>query len=185
MTTLLGAWSDGDREAQGRLLPVIYDELHRMAEACFRRQSPAHTLQPTALVHEAFMRLERHRDVRWRDRAHFFAVAAMAMRQILVNHAKGRRRHKRGGDCRRIVLDDGVVSLDGRSNLDLVALDEALRELSTFDVRKARVVELRFFAGLSIQEAAEALRISVATVKREWSLARAWLLRELRAGAAP
>jgi RNA polymerase sigma factor (TIGR02999 family) len=161
------------------LLPGVYAELRRLAEAYLSRERPDHTLQPTALVHEAYLRLVDQRSVDWRNRAHFFGTAAEMMRRILVNHAHARRSVKRGGDMPRLALDDAVGFYEER-DLDLVALDDALRELALLDARQSRVVELRFFAGLTIEETAEVLAISPATVKREWCLARAWLRREIR-----
>ena len=181
ITMLLGRLRDGDRDAADALLPLIYSELHRIAEAHMRRERPDHTLQATALVNEAYMKLVGQSEASWNDRGHFLAVAATAMRRILVNHARSRGRLKRGGDRRRQGLED-VATLAGQPDVDLVALDEALTRLSSFDERKARVVEYRYFGGLSIEDTSNLLGISVATVKRDWEMARAWLLRELSEG---
>jgi RNA polymerase sigma factor (TIGR02999 family) len=160
------------------LFPQVYDELHRLAQHFFRGQRPDHTLQPTALVHEAYLKLAGARDPRWRDREHFYSVAAKAMRQILVNHARDRRRLKRGGGRERISLDEAVtVSRDDAP--DLEALEAALEALSALDARKTRLVELRYFVGLSLEEIAELLEVSLSTVKSDWRLAKAWLLERL------
>jgi len=157
------------------LLPRVYEELHRLAQRFFRDQPPQHTLQPTALVNEAYLRLSSAKDARWNDQGHFYCLAARAMRQILVNHARDRKRLKRGGERQRVPLEDGLaVSTD--SAPDLEALDEALASLAKIDARKARVVELRYFAGLSIEETAESIGVSPATVKSDWALSKAWLL---------
>lgn len=160
------------------MLPSVYQELKRLAAIHLSREDPNHTLQPTALVHEAYLRLVDQTNVDWRNRAHFFGVAAEMMRRILVNHALARRTAKRGGGDTRISLDDAVSFFETR-DLDLVALDEALAGLTLLDARQGRIVELRFFAGLSIEETAEVLDVSPATVKREWSTAKAWLHREI------
>jgi RNA polymerase sigma-70 factor (ECF subfamily) len=177
VTALLRAWSDGDREALDRLLPVVYRELHRQAERYMRAQSPGHTLQTTALVHEAYMRLAIRDNPEWNGRAHFFGVAAKAMRSILVDHARARGAAKRGGGAHAVTLSN-LEDTDGR-DLDVLDLNDALERLSGLDPRKASLVELRYFAGLSIEKAAESLGVSPATAKREWRLARAWLRREL------
>lgn len=170
-----------NKAALDALLPVVYDELHALAGRYLRHERPDHTLQPTALVHEAYMRLSEQRQVDWRDRAQFFGVAAQMMRRILVNYAEARNAAKRGGHVARVTLDESL-SWEGGREVDLVSLDEALTALALLDARQARVVELRFFAGLSIEETAEVLNISAATVKREWSMAKAWLRRELANG---
>ncbi len=173
-TQLLLAWSAGDRQALDQMLPLVYDELHRLAANYLSRERADHTLQPTALVHEAFLRLINQREVDWRNRAQFLGVAASLMRRILVNHARDRAAAKRAGDWERVSLS--LVDLpSGEPDVDLMALEDALQRLAALDERKARVVELRFFGGLSIDEAAEVLGISHATVEREWSFARAWL----------
>lgn len=178
VTGLLLAWSKGDRGALDALVPHVYGELRRQADRYLRRQRSGHTLQATALVHEAFLRLVDQTNVSFHDRAHFFAVASRAMRQILVDHARRRHTDKRGGDATRLVLEDGTASVQPRG-VDLIALDDALERLEALDPGQARLVELRFFAGLSIEETAEALHLSPATVKRRWSLARAWLHRAI------
>ena len=181
ITQLLAAWSDGDREALDRLLPLVESELHQLARRYMSRERPDHTLQATALVNEAYLRLIDQTRVRWQNRAHFFAIAAQMMRRVLVNYAKARHRGKRGGDARKIALDEAAELTDERA-AELVALDEALGELAKVDERKARVVELRYFGGLSVEEAAEVLKVSPETVKRDWQRARAWLHRELERG---
>ena len=178
VTALLQLWSDGRREALDRLLPQIYAELRRLASSYLRRERPDHTLQPTALVHEAFIKLIDQRAVRWQNRAHFFGIAAQAMRRILVDHARAHAAGKRGDGARRIPLED-VLILTEMPNADLLALDEVLTRLAVLDPQQSRVVELRFFGGLTMEETAEVLHISPATVGREWTLARAWLYAEL------
>jgi RNA polymerase sigma-70 factor, ECF subfamily len=165
------------------LLPIVYEELRRLAAAYLRRERPGQTLQPTALVHEAYLRLIKDRPGRWQNRAHFCAIAAHSMRQILIERARARGALKRGGLQPRVTLDEGLVAGEARS-IDLVALDEALDRLAELDPEQARLVELRFFGGLTIEETAEAMAISPATVKRHWTVARAWLARELE-GSAP
>ena len=163
------------------MLPAVYDELHRQAERAMRRENESHTLQATALVHEAYLRLVDQSRVEWKNRAHFFGIAAQVMRRILVDHARARLADKRGGDVHRITLEDGNVGAveDQAGGVDLLDLHDALERLAALDATQARVVELRYFSGLNIEETAEALDISPATVKREWSVARAWLRREL------
>ena len=183
VTGLLLAWGSGSADAGERLLPVVYAELHRQAAREMRRESADHTLQATALVHEAYLRLVDQRRVEWRSRAHFFGVAAGLMRRILVDHARARRAAKRGGDVRPLTL--GAVERQASDPsgddpaVDLLALDDALGRLAALDADQARLVELRWFGGLTIEETAEALGVSPATVKREWVTARAWLRREL------
>jgi RNA polymerase sigma-70 factor (ECF subfamily) len=174
---LLCAWSDGDQAALDRLTPIVYDELHRLARRYMRGERPDHSLQTTALVNEAYMRLVDYKRMQWQNRAHFFAVSAQLMRRILVEHA---RRHnlKRGGGVQHIALDETVV-VGGTRDADLVALDDALNELARLDPRKVQVVEMRFFGGLSVEETAEVLKVSAITVMRDWSSAKAWLYREL------
>ena len=167
-----------DKSTLDALLPAAYDALHDIAQRFLQRERPDHTLQPTALVNEAYLRLSAQRNVEWMDRTQFFGVAAQMMRRILVNHAEARNAAKRGGMATRVTLDESV-SWSGGRELDLAELDDALEALGAFDPRQARVVELRFFAGLSIEETAEVLGISAATVKREWTVAKAWLGREL------
>jgi RNA polymerase sigma factor (TIGR02999 family) len=173
-TQLLLAWTAGDRRALDQMLPLVYDELHRLASSYLARERPDHTLQPTALVHEAFLRLINQREVDWRNRAQFLGVAAGLMRRILVNHARDRAAAKRGGERERVSLSLVEVP-SGGPDVDLIALEDALERLAALDERKAKVVELRFFGGLSVEEVAEVLGVSRATVEREWSFARAWL----------
>jgi RNA polymerase sigma factor (TIGR02999 family) len=179
VTSLLQAWSRGDQSALDRLLPVVYGELRRQARHFMRNQSPGHTLQPTALVHEAFLRLVGSEPVEWRSRAQFFGVAAKAMRSILVDHERAQRAAKRGHGAPVLTLRPEDSGDGPGSNLDVEALDEALQRFAAMDPDKCRLVELRYFGGLTIEEAAEVLDLSPATVKRHWSAARAWLRREL------
>jgi RNA polymerase sigma factor (TIGR02999 family) len=175
LTQLLAEWRSGHQEALTELMPLVYDELRRLASHYLRRERPDHTLQPTALVHEAYLRLIDQTSIRWQNRAHFFGIAANLMRQILINHAHSRRAAKRGGTAFKLTLDEAAGLSQTRENVDLVALDEALSRLAVLDPQQGRIVELRFFGGLTIEEAAEVLRISPATVKREWTTAKAWL----------
>lgn len=179
VTELLLAWSDGDESAREQLMPLVFDELHGIAQRYMVRESSDHTLQPTALVNELYLRLVDRRRVRWRNRAQFFGFAADMMRKILVDHARGRLTAKRGKGAPKIQLDDGLVGED-KQDWELVALDEALQVLNDVDPRQARVVVLRFFAGLTSEEIGEVLKISATTVKREWRLARMWLFRKMR-----
>lgn len=177
---LLRAWSGGDRDALDRLTPIVYDELHRLAQRYMKRERPGHSLQTTALVNEAYMRLVDYKGMQWQNRAHFFAVSAQLMRRILVEHA---RRHnlKRGGRVPHVSLEEtALVSADPAA--ELVPLDEALNALARFDPRKVQVVEMRFFGGLSVEETAAVLKISAVTVMRDWNTAKAWLYRELTGG---
>jgi RNA polymerase sigma factor (TIGR02999 family) len=178
VTKLLRAWSDGDEKAMARLLPLVQPELHRLAKQYLRGERPGHTLQTTALVNEAYLRLIDARKVRWQDRAHFFGLSARLMRQILVDFARSRGYKKRGGGVRHIPLDEAPVVSPQRDD-DLVALDEALAALAEVDARKSRVVELRYFGGLTVEEAAGVLGVSPETVRRDWRLAKAWLRRRL------
>jgi RNA polymerase sigma factor (TIGR02999 family) len=178
VTQLLIAWSSGDRLALDRLAPLVEQELRKLARIYLKRESSGHTLQPTALVNEAYLRLIEWQSVDWHGRAHFFAVAATMMRNILVTHAVNRRRQKRGGGAILVSLDSAQMSTAEPAS-DIVALDEALKKLAVFDQRKSQVVELRFFGGLNEEETAEVLGTSLRTIQREWSLARAWLYREL------
>jgi RNA polymerase sigma-70 factor, ECF subfamily len=179
VTQLLGAWSEGDPAALDRLMPLVYAELRRMARRHMGPERPGHTLQTTALVHEAYLRLVNQDRVRWKDRAHFFAIAAQVMRRILVDHARKRRNPKRGGNATRLSLEQGATVSRERA-AEVVALDDALNSLAAVDDRKSRVVELRFFGGMSIEETAQVLGVSPGTVMREWTLAKAWLQREVR-----
>lgn len=178
VTRLLKAWSAGDQAALDELLPAVYTEVRRLAQSYLRRERPDHTLQPTALVNEAYLRLIDQRDVDWNSRSHFFGITAQIMRRILVDHARARRANKRGSGMVPVVFDE-ALEVAAAQQLDVVALDDALEALATLDARQARVVELRFFAGLSIEETAEVMSLSPATVKREWTGARLWLKREL------
>jgi RNA polymerase sigma factor (TIGR02999 family) len=177
-TRLLDRLNQGDREAMARLVTVVYDELRSLADGYLRGERPDHTLQPTALVHEAYLRLVGGTTPQWESRGHFLAVAANSMRQILVNHAKHRGRLKRGGGARRLDLRLDLTAFH-TPDLDVLALDEALRKLATINERKVKVVELRYFAGLSAEQAADVLGTSTATVKRDWDFARTWLLRQI------
>jgi RNA polymerase sigma factor (TIGR02999 family) len=178
VTHLLRAWSDGQQEALEKLMPLVYDELHRLAQHYMRRERPGHILQTSALVNEAYLRLIDASQVNWQNRAHFYAVSAGLMRRILVDWARAYQSQKRGAGVPLASLDEGLDV--GEERLDLAALDDALKALAALDPRKSRVVELRFFGGLSVEEAAEALEVSPETVKRDWKLAKVWLLRELR-----
>ncbi len=179
VTRLLRAWSSGDSEALNALTPLVYEELHRRAHWHMRRENPGHTLQTTALVNEAYLRLVDLRQVSWRDRAHFFALASRVIRHVLVDAARSRRSQKRGADASPEALNDDLQIAENPL-ADIVALDDALTALSAIDARKNQVVELRFFGGLTVEESAEVLGVSAETVKRDWKLAKAWLRRELR-----
>jgi RNA polymerase sigma factor (TIGR02999 family) len=182
ISQLLLQWNEGDQAAIDQLMPVVYDELRRLARSYLRRERPDHTLQPTALVNEAYLRLIDQHSVTWRNRAHFFGIAAQMMRRILVNHALAKQAAKRGGFAHMLTLEDaeaeGLAPPD-RRGIDVVALDEALKELERLDPRQTQIVELRYFGGLSIDETAEVLHISPATIKREWTTARLWLRRRI------
>ena len=178
VTKLLLAWSDGDQEALDRLVPLVYGELRRLAKSYMRRERADHTLQTTALIHEAYLRLIDAGQVRLENRTHFFAVASRLMRQILVDFARSRGYQKRGGGAQQVSLDEALV-IGQPHDEDIVALDEALSALAEVDERKARVVELRFFGGLTEDETAEALKVSLGTVRRDWRLAKSWLLLKL------
>jgi RNA polymerase sigma-70 factor, ECF subfamily len=182
ISTLLHAWSKGDPEALDKLTPIVYDELRRLARRYMRRERASHSLQTTALVNEAYMRLVDYKRMQWHDRAHFFAVSSQLMRRILVEHAR-RRNLKRGAGVQHVSLDEAAVVGQGRGT-DMVALDDALNQLALLDPRKVKVVEMRFFGGLSVEESAEVLQISTVTVLRDWSTAKAWLYRELNRGSA-
>jgi RNA polymerase sigma factor (TIGR02999 family) len=179
ITQILREWSAGKREAFDELMPFVYEELHRQAARYLRRERPEHTLQTTALINEAYLKLIDQKEVDWESRTHFFAIAANAMRQILVDHARTKHRKKRGGDDIQVPLEETLMIATSEKDIDLMALDEALSQLEKIDARQARVVELKYFSGLSLEETAEALSISRATAAREWAMARAWLHREL------
>jgi RNA polymerase sigma factor (TIGR02999 family) len=188
-TDILLAWRAGDEDALPKLTSIVYDELHRLARYYMARERPDHTLQATALVNEAYLKLVDSSRVRWQNRAHFMAVAAQAMRRILVDFARQRNVLKRGGDAHQVTLHEGLI-VGGDPGSDLVALDDALKDLAKLDERKSQVVEMRFFGGLSLTDTAEALGVSPDTVGRDWTAAKAWLLRELtrgtgRSAAAP
>ncbi len=178
VTHLLIQWSKGDSAALEALVPLVYDELRRLAQLYLSREKPGHTLSSTALVHEAYLRLVKQKDVTWQNRAHFFGVAARMMRRILVDHARRQRYAKRGGGALTLSLDEALAPAPQRE-VSLVALDDALDTLAKLDERQSRMVELRFFGGLSIEETSEVLGVSAPTVKREWASARAWLFREI------
>lgn len=178
VTELLVAWSGGDEAALEKLVPLVYDELRQLARRYMGGERPGHMLQTTALVNEAYLRLVNWREVRWQNRAHFFAVSAQMMRHILVDFARSRSYQKRGGGALQVSLDE-VASFSDERSPDLVALDEALTALAHIDERKSKVVELRFFGGLSVEAAAEVLKVSPETVMRDWRLAKVWLLREM------
>ena len=178
VTQLLVAWGNGNQAARDQLMSVVYQELHRLAHYYMKRESPDHTLQTSALVNEAYLRLIDQRDVQWRNRTHFFGIAAQMMRRILVDYARNRRYAKRGGGVRELPLDEAITVSEERS-AEVVMLDEALERLAEVDPRKSQIVELRFFGGLSIDETAEVLSVSPGTVMRDWTLAKAWLRREM------
>jgi RNA polymerase sigma factor (TIGR02999 family) len=178
ITHLLNEWSGGDRRALDRLTPLVYEELRHQAARYLRRERPGHTLQTTALIHEAYLRLVDAKDVHWESRTHFFAIAANLMRRILVDHARRRDADKRGGSQVQVQLNEALAVADA-TNVDLLAINEALDKLAVIDPQQARVVELRFFGGLSVEETAAALGVSPKTIKRDWSVARAWLRREI------
>jgi RNA polymerase sigma-70 factor (ECF subfamily) len=180
ISKLLRAWSDGDQGALNGLTPIVYQELRRLAHRYMQRERPGHALQTTALVNEAYLRLVDYKRMKWQNRAHFFAVAAQVMRRILVDHARSKNM-KRGGGRHHVSLDD-VAVVSGDRTGDLVALDDAMNALARLDPRKMQIIEMRFFGGLSVEEAAEVLKVSPATVRRDWSIARFWLYRELGGG---
>jgi RNA polymerase sigma factor (TIGR02999 family) len=183
VTQLLRAWSKGDNEALDELYQVVYNELHRLAHRYMSRENAGHTLQTTALVNEAYLRLADAKDMNWQDRAHFFAVSANVMRRILIDEARARRAERRGGDNLTIALDE-ALDIERGADINLIALDLALRGLSKINHRQSQVVELRYFGGLSVDETAEVLKVSADTVMRDWRFAKAWLKRELVRGAA-
>jgi RNA polymerase sigma-70 factor, ECF subfamily len=179
VTLLLSALTRGDDGAATKLIPAVYAELRRLAASYMRRERQDHTLQATALVHEAFLKLVEQRSVNWQSRAHFFGVAAQLMRRILIDHARGHLRQKRGGEHRKVSLDEAFIFSEQQS-AELLAVDESLSRLAKLDERQGRIVELRFFGGLSVEEAAEVLGVSPKTVKRDWSMAKAWLYADLK-----
>jgi RNA polymerase sigma-70 factor (ECF subfamily) len=178
VTGLLISWSNGDEAALDQLLPIVERELHRIARAHMNRENPGHTLQTTALVNEAYLKLVNQRNVKWQNRAHFFAIAARSMRQILIDHARAQKRAKRGGQAQLVSLSDVAIRENGKSQ-DLILLDEALNELAKVDPQKSRIVEMCYFGGLTMEEVAEVLGVSVVTVHRHWKFAKAWLRREV------
>jgi len=182
VTKLLAAWSQGDPAALKALIPLVYEELRGLARHYLAREKPGHTLSSTALVHEAYLRLVTQKDVTWQNRAHFFGVASQMMRRILVDHARSQASAKRGGGAVTLALEEGIADPHQRE-VNLIQLDDALKGLAKLDERQSRMVELRFFGGLSIEETSEVLGISAPTVKREWASARAWLFREMTRGA--
>jgi RNA polymerase sigma-70 factor, ECF subfamily len=179
VTLLLSALTRGDEDAASKLMPLVYNELRRLAGSYMRRERADHTLQATALVHEAYLKLIDQRSVNWQSRAHFFGVSAQLMRRILIDHARGLARHKRGGEQKKVSLDEVFVFAERQAD-ELLAVDDSLNALAKIDSRQARVVELRFFGGLSVEEAADVLGVSPKTVKREWSVAKAWLSADLK-----
>ncbi len=180
ITEMLREWSDGKRDALDRILPLVYDELHRQASRYLRRERSDHTLQTTALINEAYLKLVDQRNVQWESRTHFFAIAAQAMRRILVDYARTKDRSKRGGGAAKLPLDEATLVAVDDQTVDLLTLDEALTRFGAMDPEKARIVELRYFSGLSVEETAAAMGISAKTVERHWTMARAWLHRELK-----
>ncbi len=179
ITKFLNEIKNGDKNALAELLPIVYDELRRLAGSHFKSERSNHTLQPTALVHEAYLRLMRHNEIEWQNRAHFFGIAARLMREILIEYSRARHRQKRGGKDRTQIALDGAVSFNNQAQLDIIAVDEALTKLEQLDERQARIVEMKFFGGLMVEEIAEVLDISPATVKRDWSSAKLLLARML------
>lgn len=178
ITQLLVAWNDGDRAALDQLIPIVYAELRRQASRYLRQERPGHTLQTTALINEAYLRLVDQKSVQWQNRAQFFGIAAQLMRRILVDHARTKHRAKRGGSAIRVSLSE-ATAVTKDANQDLIEIDEALTRLAEIDEQQSKIVELRFFSGLNVEETAAALNISPATVKRDWSVAKAWLHREI------
>ena len=178
VTQLLVDWGNGNQAALDKLMPLVYDELHRLAHRYMDRERPGHTLQTSALVNEAFVRLVDQKDVHWQNRAHFFGIAAQMMRRILVDYARSRQYAKRGGDARQVSFDEAMIVSPERAT-EVVALDDALKRLALIDERKSQIVEFRFFGGLSIEETAEVLKVSPGTIMRDWTLAKAWLRKEM------
>ena len=179
VTAMLKLWSEGDTQILDNLMPLVYEELRRQASRFLRKERAGHTLQTTALIHEAYLKLIDQKDVEWQSRAHFFAIASTAMRRILVDYARTRHREKRGGSAENLPLDEAYQVSSKEKSLDLVALDEALTRLAKIDPRQARIVELRYFSGLDNDETAEVLGVSNATVRRDWNFAKAWLRQEI------
>jgi RNA polymerase sigma factor (TIGR02999 family) len=185
VTQLLRAWSAGDQGALELLMPIVYDELHRLAQRYMADERPGHTLQATALVNEAYVRLANAAGSGWHDRAHFFAVSARVMRRILVDWARSRRAQKRGSDVPALELQENLAVVPGKSGNDLIAIDDALTTLAALDSRQSQIVEMRFFGGLSVKETAEVLTVSEETVRRDWKVAKSWLRRELSLESSP
>ena len=179
ISEMLSDWSNGDSHAIEKLMPHVYDELHKQARRFMRRESADHTLQTSALVNEAYLKLKKRNGVNFENRSHFFAIASQIMRRILVDYARAKNRKKRGGEVRSITLDEAIVPTENSSDVDLVALDQALKRLAAFDERQAKIVELKYFGGMTLVETAEVLSVSRSTVAQEWTAARAWLHREL------
>ena len=179
ITGILRAWHDGNREALDTLLPIVYDELRRQAHRYLRNERKGHSLQTTGLIHEAYLRLTEQRSIEWESRTQFFGIASNLMRQILVDYAKAKHRLKRGGKADNLPLEEAFLVTTGETDIDLLAMDEALNRLAEMDEQQSRIVELRYFSGLSIEETAEVLSISASTVKRDWNVAKAWLKHEL------
>ena len=179
ITALLQEWSNGKAEVLEKLMPLVYDELRRQAARFLQKERANHTLQATALIHEAYLKLVGQKEVEWQNRTHFFAIASVAMRRILVDHAKERHREKRGGAAENLPLDEAFQISANEKNIDLIALDEALNRLAKMSARQAKVVELRYFSGLSNDETAEVLGVSKGTVRNDWNIARAWLRQEI------
>ena len=179
ITEMLHEWSNGNQEALEELMPLVYDELHQQAARYLRRERQNHTLQTTALIHEAYIKLIDQKNVNWENRTHFFAIAAKLMRRILVDHARAKNRVKRGGDAVTVPFDETTIVIDKGKTIDLIILDEALNRLKERDERQVRIVELRYFSGLTLEETATALNVSRTTVANDWSMAKAWLHREL------
>ena len=179
ITGILRAWHDGNREALDTLLPIVYDELRRQAHRYLRNERKGHSLQTTGLIHEAYLKLTEQRSIEWESRTQFFGIASNLMRQILVDYAKAKHRLKRGGKADNLPLEEAFLVTTGETDIDLLAMDEALNRLAEMDEQQSRIVELRYFSGLSIEETAEVLSISASTVKRDWNVAKAWLKHEL------
>lgn len=185
ITGLLRAWTGGDREAVARILEAVYPELRRIAQRCLANERDGHTLEATALVNEAYLRLVDIQKVEWQDRAHFFAISARLMRRILVDYARARGYAKRGGEARRVDMDEALIVSSTKMDPMVVRLDEVLTDLASFDPRKAQIVEMRYFGGLNAEDIAAVLRVSVQTVHRDWSIARSWLAREMSSDGPP